>query len=403
MHRMQPSGAAPVLSSVSILAPFAYGASGRWLTSTHEHEVFICDGNEEHTVHVIALDSAVVGVRNTDALVLALDAGGTLYGLDPLTGQRSWEVPVGSGPRMLEATSTGRWAVVHDGGVSWGEGPQQRGHLTVPGARFARFDPSGQVLAIVDAEGAFVAAPVEGPVGPATPLGFAPTGLAHSRLGWWLVSTTRGVFRVPTGGGEPQLYLKWGGDSPPVGVVCSTNGRLCAFVTEDKAVVIFGVERDANLGAIVYHDRTPSELEFGPAGWLGVGIGRGDGNKINLLQAHACHRTDPPPDRPRNRWMVQLGYSPEEIIEVFGSPEAPTPAASADPRTQWGSGDSVAPTGDAPPTAGMHLYAVGLLGVAAFLAYTAIDHWWDDSFMAWLGAGILGVSGLSILLSGLRK
>ncbi|MCB9715547.1 MAG: hypothetical protein H6712_16890 [Myxococcales bacterium] len=388
--------------NVPILAPFAYGASGRWLTSSQAHEVFICDGNEDHTVHVIALDGTVTGLRNTDGLVLALDDGGMLYGLDPGTGQRAWVVPVGSGARMLDATETGRWAVVHDGGVSWGEGPQQRGHLSIPEARFARFDPSGQVLAVVDAEGSFRTDALAGSPGPAQALGFAPTGLAHSRLGWWLVSTTRGIFRVPVSGGEPELYLKWGGGSPPEAVACSHNGRLCAFITEGNVVALFGVERDANLGAIVYADRKVGELEFGPQAWLGVGIGLGDGNKIDLLHAHACHRTDPPPDRPRNRWMLQLGYDPAEIAPVFGPPDA-APAPSADPRTQWGANEGTPATGDAPPSAGMHLYAVGLLGIAAFLAYTAVSDWYDDSFMAWLGVGILGVSGLSILLSGLRK
>lgn len=382
------------------LAPFAYGASGRWLTSTHEHEVFICDADDEHTVHVVPLDSTVAGVRNTPSLVLALDVGGTLYGLDPSTGERAWVLPIGPGARVLDATEAGRWVVVHDGGLSFGEGPQQHGHLSVPGARFARFDPSGQVLAVVDADGNFGTAPVGGPLGSMAPLGFAPTGLAHSRLGWWLVSTTRGIFRVPATGGEPQLYLKWGGDSPPEGVVCSRNGRLCAFITEGNVVVLFGVEHDTNCGAIVYADRQVGELEFGPQAWLGVGIGLGDGNKIDLLRG-ACHRTDPPPDRPRNRWMLQLGFEPEEIAAVHGPADAVPSPASADPRTQWG-GASAA-TGQAPPTAGMHLYAVGLLGVAGFLAYTAVSGWYDDSFMAWLFVGILGISGVSILVSGLRS
>ena len=47
--------------------------------------------------------------------------------------------------------------------------------------------------------------------------------------------------------------------------------------------------------------------------------------------------------------------------------------------------------------------AAFVLGVTGFLVYSAVSDWWDDPFWAWLGAGILGISGLSILLSGLRK
>ncbi|MEM7157793.1 MAG: hypothetical protein AAF799_33445 [Myxococcota bacterium] len=387
---------------MTIPAPFAYGFNGRWLTSTHEHEVFICDGNEDHTVHIVALDAAVAGVRNTVEQILAVDVQGMLRGIDPLTGQTVWTHSVGHPAVALAATETGRWAVVHDGGISWGEGAEAKGQFALPDARFARFDPSGQVLAVAGKNGSFRTVALDGQPGPAKELGFDATGLAHSRVGWWLVSTTRGVFRIPVDGGEPELYLKWGGEHPPMHVACSQNGKLCAFTTEDTAVVLFGVQRDANCGAIVYHGRVPGELEFGPGAWIGIGIGQGDGNKIDLIEG-ACHRTDPPPDRERNRWMVQLGFDKDEIAEVHG-PVGSAPAGgggSADPRTQWGA--NAESGGDAPPTAGMLVYAVGLLGITGFLAYTALSDWWDDPFWAWLGVFILGLSGISILVSSMRS
>jgi hypothetical protein len=393
-------------------SPFAYGPSGRWLTTTHEREVFVCDGGDEHTVHVIELDHAVAGVRNTPSTILALDVEGTLYGLDPGTGERAWRLDVGSKGLALAATEAGRWAAVHAGGIAWGEGSQRRGELAIAGARFAAFDPSGRVLAVVTAEGGFCTVELGGKQSPTQALGFASTGLAFSRLGWWLVSTARGVFRIPFAGGEPQLFLKWGGDAPPVGVTCSLNGRVCAFTTEGKVVVLFGVEHDANLGAIVYLDREPGELEFGPEAWLGVGLGLGDGNKIDLLHGGA-HRTDPPPGRTINRWMVKLGFDPKEVAaehDAKGGASAPAPAPEAvppipggttsdDPRTQWG---ATGTTGQAPPSAGMLFYAVGLLVVAGLLGATAVAGWYDDPFLAWLGVGILGISGASILAASRR-
>ncbi len=383
-------------------APFAFGYAGRWLTSTHEHEVFICDGQEDHTVHIVPLDTRVTGVRNTTRSVLALDRAGTIYGLDPSTGQRAWQHAIGREGLGLAATEHGRWAVVHAEGVAWGEGAQPLGSVPLADARHAAFDPSGEVLAIVTADGTLTLTPLAGGVPTILALGFAATGLCHSRLGYWLVSTARGVFRVPVDGREPELYLKWGGDDPPTGIVCSGNGRLCAFTTESRVVVLFGVERDLNCGAIIYADREVGELEFGPDAWLGVGIGLGDGNKIDLLRSGACRRTDPPPGRTRNRWMLQLGFDPEEIAEAYGPQGSgpAMPAPSADPRTQWGGNAS---TGAAPPTSGMLLYAVGILGIAGFLAYSAATGWYDDPFLAWLGAGIFGISGVSILVAGRRR
>lgn len=405
-QRVQPRGAAPVVAGVSSPSPFAYGPAGRWLTTTQDHEVFICDGDDDHTVHVIALDDVVAGVRNTPALVLALDVRGTLYGLDPATGLRAWTLPVAGDGLGLAGTEAGRWAVVHGGGVTWGEGSQRRGELPLAGARFAAFEPSGRVLALVTADGGLCTVEPGGSPTPLRELGYAATGLCWSALGLWLVSTTRGIFRVPAAGGEPELYLKWGGDAPPVGVACSLNGRICAFTSEGRAVVLFGVERDVNLGAIVYLDREPGELEFGPKAWLGIGLGRGDGNKIDLVGG-ATHRTDPPPDRPINRWMVKLGHDAAEIATEHDRP-APAPAAapapveplpggitSADPRTQWGG--SPASTGSAPPSPGMLYYAVGLLVAAGLLGWSAVAGWYDDPFLAWLGVGILGISGVSIL------
>ena len=109
--RLQLRRGGPVDKSVSTSAPFAYGYSGRWLTSTHDREVFFCDGNEDHTVNIVALAGPVVGVRNTAQAVLALDAEGQLYGIDPGAGVHRWQISVGSGgwSRPRAASFAYRW------------------------------------------------------------------------------------------------------------------------------------------------------------------------------------------------------------------------------------------------------------------------------------------------------
>jgi len=45
---------------------------------------------------------------------------------------------------------------------------------------------------------------------------------------------------------------------------------------------------------------------------------------------------------------------------------------------------------------------MGLLVAAGLLGWTAVAGWYDDPFLAWLGVGILGISGVSIFAASRR-
>lgn len=291
--------------------PFAYGFSGRLLTSTEGTEVFCCDGGDEAPYFIHAMDGVVTGVRNVREGVLACDETGALVLLVVPEGSVAWRVELGVSPTALAATESGYWAAVHDRGVVWGQGPEQRGTIDLPGASGAVFRDE-QTLGVVSEGGYLEICALSSGRQTSVEIGAWCNSVTWSALGWWLVASEQGVHRVEADGGVVLRFLKWSGE--PLSAVCaSKRGGLCAFVTDDKYVVVFGVVSDINCGTIIYIERSAYELEFGPANMLGIGIGMGDGNKIDLTRAGMVSRTDPPADRPRNSWMLQPAYDPAEV------------------------------------------------------------------------------------------
>jgi hypothetical protein len=297
------------MARASDFRPFAYGYSGRLLTSTEGNEVFCCDGDDEAPYFVHAMDGAVRGVRNVAGGVLAIDEAGTLILLGT-EGEVAWRSELGVAPIALAATESGRWAVVHDRGALYGRGREQEGSIDLPGATSAAFSDDDQ-LALLGEGGRLEICNLRSNRQTSVELGVTCDSVAWSALGWWLVAAEGGVHRIDADGSNPIRFLKWSGGS--LSSICASKaGGLCAFVTEAKYVVIFGVVRDINCGTIAYVERTAYELEFGPGTLLGIGIGLGDGNKVDLSRT-GISRTDPPPDRPRNRWLVKVGHDPAEV------------------------------------------------------------------------------------------
>jgi hypothetical protein len=295
--------------------PFAYGHSGRLLTSTEANEVFCCDGDDEAPYFIHAMDGLVRGVRNVADGVLATDSTGALIMLAVPNGTVAWQTDLGVQPIALAATESGRWAVVHDRGVLYGRGPRQEGSVDLLEATAAAF-ANDDTLALLGEGGRLEICDLRSHRQTAVELGVRCNSIAWSALGWWLVAAEGGVYRIDADGGNPIRFLKWSGGS--ISSICASKaGGLCAFVTESHYVPIFGVVRDINCGTVIYPERTAYELEFGPDVLFGIGIGLGDGNKIDLRRAGGVARTDPPPDRPRNRWLIQSSYDPADVEQAL--------------------------------------------------------------------------------------
>lgn len=329
---------------MSTRSPFAYGPSGRLLTSTAGHEVFCCNGDDEAPHFVHAMDGTVTGVRNVHGGVLACDETGSLVLILVPEGSEAWRLQLGVQPSALAATESGHWAAVHDMGIVYGHGPKHLGEINLQSATAAVFRDD-HTLAIVGSGGQLEIRDLQTNGRKTVELGSPCVAVAWSALGWWLVASEQGVHRVEADGSAALRYLKWSG-KPISALAASKAGGLCAFVTEEHYVCVFGVVRDINCGAIVYPERVAYEVEFGPGNMLGIGIGMGDGNKIDLTRSGGVARTDPPPGRPINRWLLQVGHDPADVeqalqlereyvagrIRFEGSTMITVPAAEAQPR-----------------------------------------------------------------------
>src|SRR5262249_49593309 len=86
---------------------------------------------------------------------------------------------------------------------------------------------------------------------------------------------------------------------------------------------------DYQLRGSAHYTRTVGQVDFGPGGWLGVGLDLGDGNKIDVLSNAVC-RTDPYPGRTRNTSILLADFKTEQIQRVMdrvlhGEAVAPAP------------------------------------------------------------------------------
>ena len=313
---------------MSALSPFAYGHQGYLLTSTQDHELFVCGADDEAPLFIHAMDARVAGVRHVEDGVLAVDDHGQLCLLSAPGGELRWSLPTSVRPLGLAATASGRWAVIHDQGAVIGRGEAIEGSVDASDVVAGAFGEGDTKLGLATSTGTLIVADAEGGAGRRVELGASANGIAWSALGWWLVSTSEGVYRWAPDEEAAVLYLKWAGDGAPQRVAASADGRLCAFVSEEKYVIVFGVEYDINGGALVYFDREAQELEFGPGNLLGVGLGLGDGNKVDLLTGDVC-RTDPPEGRERNRWMIKVGLDFADIRRALGLPALEEPDESS--------------------------------------------------------------------------
>jgi hypothetical protein len=142
------------------------------------------------------------------------------------------------------------------------------------------------------------------------------TGLAWCPSGEWLLSTPKALVLFDRNLSTWETLVSVD-DLKLSGAVASPNGKFFAFRIDRDCVGIVG-RVVGQLGTVQYRGRTVGELEFGPHPNLGIGIGMGDGNLVSLL-SDQVHRTDPPPGRTRNRWLVGVSIDTTKVAAELGT------------------------------------------------------------------------------------
>lgn len=289
------------------LAPFAYGADGRYLVTTDDRVVWITclDDNTSCSGEV---DAAVAGVRTTPTGVLVVDVTGRLSHFDVEAGDVT-PVAECAVPATWLAGNADVWAVVHPAGVCLGRADQLVRRIDVPGALCAAFDDAGGLLCVGTQGGEAVTFDLETNQRRAVSVKELVTGLCSSPHGWWLVTTQHQVSRV-----ERDLSRVTRLQSPErraSGGVVSPDGSLIAYRHGKREVIVFGVNEGVVAHA-TYSDRTVGEIEFGPYPWLAVGLGDGDCNRF-ALDHYRVQCAPDSPDRPQKSWQFHYELNVDRI------------------------------------------------------------------------------------------
>ncbi|QDU97119.1 WD40 repeat domain-containing protein [Lignipirellula cremea] len=281
---------------------FAYGPASRRLISAEGREVVVSNTENEHWA--ATTDSLIAGVANTNDGVLVLEQDGVLRRYASRSGELIDRVECGFSCRGLRATPEGRWVAWGANRLILGHGVEVLKRERLPGIRCAAVSSSGRfaVAAVGREEMIVVFADAEQRKScllPDEPV----EHLAWSVDGWWLVTTPSALVGYSLELSADETITRFASNLGRIsGGVVSPTGRILACKIRENTVCLFGL-KEGVLGTVQYPERAVSEIEFGPHPYLGIGIDRCSGNKINLTEK-AVVATKHPAGPTGNGWFV---------------------------------------------------------------------------------------------------
>lgn len=294
----------------AVAARFAYDKSGSILACADGAEVLVYDGSDEHPLWRASAPSAVVAIATTPGEVLALDDGGRLSRWAAESGG-AMGAPLALGPGAARDLAVARdgtaVALVGDRADVVAHGARARS-IAAPGGRSVALTDDGARVGIL-VEGALVIAEVAtGAERARVSLDRAASAVAWCVRGFFVVAAGTRVLRVPPDGSEAATLVDAGARVRQVSA--SADGGILALLGEDDVKVALLPSKEI-VGRFGY-ERPLEAVAFGPDVWLGVGLDRGDANRINLVSG-ACHRTDPHEGRARTTWTLSITLDTEKI------------------------------------------------------------------------------------------
>lgn len=251
----------------------------------------------------------ITGIRNTDRVVILVDRDGLLTCLDRQSGRVSGKVDCGRPATGLAATRKGRWAVLHEDGVTFGRFIEKPRYVKAARATAVAFSDRSDELAIAASNQLLL---LDEKLRILNRLEFPSdlTGLAWGANGQWLVTLADRLELVTPGLTRRRVVLRVN-DGGFAGGVMSPTGQLIAFRIEDQRVAVFDLNA-TQLGLVKYLDREAKELEFGSSSLLGIGIGYGDANLIHLAEKRVSALKRPDGES-TNHWYVHTSIEYEQI------------------------------------------------------------------------------------------
>ena len=299
------------------IPPFAYGYDGALLVTSDGPELLVCAGPDEGPMWRRTLDAVVVGVGVTEAAVVAVDAAGNVVACARADGAVLRTIPLECLARGLAAARSGVVVVL---GASSAflvrvDGEGARVEIPARSSTAVAIDAEGRRVAIGAEDGSVRV--FDAKTGAERGECKAPArvkALCWSPRGYWLASTGVGLVHVSAAGRVLRKLIKT--DDLVLGpLAVSEDGVLVAVRVGTSKVGLFDL-LDRNFQGMVQYERTVGQVEFGPGAWLGIGLDKGDGNKVDLLTG-MVHRTDPHEGRPRNRWVLLADPKTDSIAAVI--------------------------------------------------------------------------------------
>jgi len=285
-------------------ARFAYDRSGSLLVCVDQAELLAYSGVDEHPTFRHVCEAPLVAVGTTVGEVVAVDERGKLWRWEASGGARLDGLSLDGAPRGLAVARDGTTAVLFGDAVAILSGGRLSRRLPIEDATAIALSDDGTSLAVGNPRGRVQVLDARtGNALGATEVGGEVRAVCWNVRGFWLATVGDRLFRVSADGRESTSQLRLAGRRP-THLASSADGGLVAVQLDEREVNVIALPRKEIVGTLRWQ-RPVEGLAFGPDVWLGVGLDKGDGNKINLSTA-ACHRTDTHPGRTHQSWEVLL-------------------------------------------------------------------------------------------------
>jgi len=294
-------------------------------------------GADESPLWKQTCDDPVIAVGATKTEIVTLDEHGRLVWWDAKEGKRLATTELGDPAVALAVAADGTCAAALPERVvitRRGE-TEHAATLSVAAAHSLAWSDDGARLAVGTEQGTVQVFEAAGgdPIGKAD-VEETVRSIAWNTGGFWLATAGERVVRIAADGGGCEPVTRAVGMSPDF-VTCSADGSRFALRLDALTTVVLAYPSRDTVAQFSYIERQVVGLAFGPGPWLGVGLDKGDGNKINL-ETEAIHRTDTQPGRTHNSWLLSASFergaprpaSAAKREDANSAPPPPTAAAS---------------------------------------------------------------------------
>ncbi len=227
-------------------------------------------------------ERGIVGVRCASRDVFAVDERGTFKWFGE-RGDLNATIACKVEAIGLLTAHNDTWAILHRNGAIVGQRGKILRRFEQRGVSCGCFGEGGAQLALGTLDGRLIVTRLDRPGPRELALGRPLHGLAWGHEGWviargdaivWVDSALSAVEPLWTAPDERAL----------TGVVCSANGRMCAFRRGDHELIVMLLAERTRVATLDFGERVLGELEFGRWPWLGVGLGHGQYARVNLRE-----------------------------------------------------------------------------------------------------------------------